>query len=73
MNQHQTPGTLSSSGETASYMYSFHGHFATINEKGLREEVTGSGHLGANYVGVASIREGRGMIPRGVPTMQHLV
>ena len=54
------------------YMYSFHGHFATINEKGMREEITGSGHLGPNFVGVASVREGRGLLPRGMPQMVHL-
>ena len=72
VNQHQTPGTLSAAGETESYMYSFHGHFATINEKGMREEITGSGHLGPNFVGVASVREGRGLLPRGMPQMVHL-
>ena len=72
VNQHQTPGTLSAAGETESYMYSFHGHFATINEKGMREEITGSGHLGPNFVGVASVREGRGLLPRGMPQLVHL-
>ena len=40
---------------------------------GQREETQGSGHLGPNFVGVASVREGRGMLPRGMPSLQHLV
>ena len=63
MNQQQSPGALAVADETEAYQYSFHGHFATINDKGLREEVQGSGHLGSNFVGVASVREGRGMLP----------
>ena len=38
-----------------------------------REEMTGSGYLGPNFVGVASVREGRGMLPRGMPTLMHQV
>ena len=73
MNQQQSPGALAVADETEAYQYSFHGHFATINDKGLREEVQGSGHLGSNFVGVASVREGRGMLPRGMPSLTHLV
>ena len=73
LNQSQTPGTLAASGETDAYMYSFAGHYTTINKQGQREEMTGSGHLGANFVGVASVREGRGMLPRGMPTLMHQV
>jgi len=40
---------------------------------GQREETHGSGHLWSNFVGVASVREGRGMLPRGIPTLAHLV
>ena len=53
--------------------YSFAGHYAAINKQGQREEMTGSGHLGPNFVGVASVREGRGMLPRGMPTLMHQV
>jgi hypothetical protein len=45
---------------------------ATILD-GNREETHGSGHLGSNFVGVASVREGRGMLPRGKPMLAHLV
>jgi hypothetical protein len=40
---------------------------------GQREEKHGSGHLGSNFVGVASVREGRGILPHGMPALQHLV
>ena len=40
---------------------------------GQREEKHGSGHLGSNFVGVASVRKGSGMLPRGMPSLQHLV
>lgn len=69
---HQSPGHLAYQNETDPYMYSFQGHMATILD-GHREEIQGSGHLGPNFVGVASVREGRGMMPRGMPTLAHLV
>jgi hypothetical protein len=69
---HQAPGHLAYNNETDPYMYSFQGHMATILD-GQREETQGSGHLGPNFVGVASVREGRGMMPRGMPSLAHLV
>ena len=66
------PGVLASAHETDPYIFSFHGHMAAILD-GQREETQGSGHLGPNFVGVASVREGRGMLPRGMPTLAHLV
>jgi hypothetical protein len=69
---HQAAGHLAYQNETDPYMFSFHGHMATILD-GQREETQGSGHLGPNFVGVASVREGRGMMPRGMPTLAHLV
>ena len=66
------PGHLSYANETDPYIFSFHGHMAAILD-GQREETQGSGHLGPNFVGVASVREGRGMLPRGMPTLAHLV
>jgi hypothetical protein len=68
----QEPGHLAWQNETDIYGYSFHGHMASILD-GVREETQGSGHLGPNFVGVASVREGRGMLPRGMPTLAHLV
>jgi hypothetical protein len=58
--------------ETDVYGSSFHGHMASIID-GNREETQGSGHLGPNFVGVASVREGRSMLPRGMHTLAHLV
>ena len=66
------PGHAAYSNETSRPSFSFVGHMASIFN-GHREETQGSGHLGANFVGVASVREGRGMMPRGLPTLAHLV
>lgn len=72
MNAPTDPGPAAFSNETDPYVFSFHGHMASIMD-GQREETQGSGHLGPNFVGVASVREGRGMLPRGMPTLAHLV
>jgi hypothetical protein len=72
MNTPTDPGPAAFSNETDPYVFSFHGHMAAILD-GQREETQGSGHLGSNFVGVASVREGRGMLPRGMPTLAHLV
>lgn len=66
------PGHLAWNDETENYQFSFQGHMGTILD-GQREELQGSGHLGPNYVGVAAVREGRGMMPRGMPGNVHLV
>jgi hypothetical protein len=74
-NQLQTPldpGHAAYSNETDPYVFSFQGHMTTIRD-GNREKIHGSGHLGSNFVGVASVREGRGMLPRGKPMLAHLV
>jgi hypothetical protein len=57
-----TPGSLSSSDETSVSLFSFSGQMAVIDPKGGREETQGSGHLGPSFVGVASVREGRGCL-----------
>jgi hypothetical protein len=57
-----TPGSLSSSDETSISLFSFSGQMAVIDAKGGREETQGSGHLGPSFVGVASVREGRGCL-----------
>lgn len=64
------PGHMSYSGETEKPAYSFSGHMATILN-GHKEEMQGSGHLGTNFVGVASVREGRGLMPKGMPALVH--
>ena len=72
LNTQLDPGILAYANETDPYVFSFHGHMAAILD-GQREETQGSGHLGPNFVGVASVREGRGMLPRGMPALAHLV
>jgi hypothetical protein len=57
-----TPGALAVSDETAVNLFSFSGQMCVINKKGQREEYQGSGHLGPSFVGVASVREGRGLL-----------
>jgi hypothetical protein len=52
----------------------FQGHMRTYNEAGtMVEEVQGAGHLGPCYVGVASVREGKGYKPIGGPTLSRMV
>jgi len=57
-----TPGSLAVSDETAVNLFSFSGQMCVINKQGQREEYQGSGHLGPSFVGVASVREGRGLL-----------
>jgi hypothetical protein len=57
-----TAGSLSSSDETSVNIFSFSGQMAVVDQKGNREETQGSGHLGPSFVGVASVREGRGCL-----------
>jgi hypothetical protein len=56
------PGALAVADETATNIFSFSGHMAVISKTGSREEHQGSGHLGPSFVGVASVREGRGLM-----------
>lgn len=57
-------GSLATTDETGVCIFSFSGHMACIDTvRGGPVEITnGSGHLGPSYVGVASIREGRGLL-----------
>ena len=55
-------GALAVSDETAVNLFSFSGQMCVINKQGQREEYQGSGHLGPSFVGVASVREGRGLL-----------
>ena len=76
MTQHQPPGVMSVNDETDVNHFSFHGHMVIIQSNGKREDTQGSGHLGPSFVGVASVREGRGLlggVPRGMPALQHMV
>jgi hypothetical protein len=71
-NSGQAPGALASSNESEIFQLSFHGQMNIID--GItREDIMGSGHLGPSYVGVASIREGRGQMVRGPPKPVHIM
>ncbi len=57
------PGALAVADETDTNIFSFSGHMTVINNKsGWKEEHQGSGHLGPSFVGVASVRESRGLL-----------
>lgn len=76
MTQNQPPGVMSVNNETDVNHFSFHGHLGVISRDGKAEYTQGSGHLGPSFVGVASVREGRGLmggVPRSMPALQHLV
>ena len=41
----------------------FQGSMRIIKKGGIVEEITGNGHHGPDYVGAASVRTGKGVIP----------
>lgn len=71
----RTAGDSCISNETCSSLLAFQGSMRVLNSNGAEIECTmGSGHLGPSFVGVASIREGRGMQnPVGMPAMVRQV
>lgn len=55
-------GELCVANEASTHMLAFQGTMKSYDANGaLVEHIQGSGHLGPSYVGVASIREGRGL------------
>ena len=55
-------------------LMSFSGQLRLFHNDVCVEELQGAGHLGPSYVGVASVREGRGLtVQPGRPTMHRLV
>ena len=54
-------GQLACADETSMQIFSFHGHMS-VSDGARHETVQGTGHLGHSYVGVASVREGRGLL-----------
>lgn len=66
-------GQQSIENETNQCALSFHGQLEIVDENGYKEEIQGTGHLGPSFPGVASIREGKGYRPTGVPQLQRLV
>lgn len=66
--------------ETDIYMTSYHGYLKTYLTppgsyvKNIHAKISGTGHLGPCFEGVASIRMGKGQqLPRGPVTLNHLV
>ena len=61
--------------ETSSSMLAFQGTMREYNQQhALVETIQGSGHLGPSYVGVASVREGRGlMTAAGQPASYRVI
>ena len=61
--------------ETSAHMMAFEGTMKVYNANGaVVSETQGSGHLGPSYVGVASVREGRGILnPSGAPSLGRLI
>ena len=69
-------GVASASNEcTSTAAIAFQGSMRVLNKGtgGLVDEIHGSGHLGPSYVGVASVREGKGVLPQGAARLQRLV
>lgn len=75
---HQTrklPGYSSVDAETTQNALAFQGSMRIVrNNSGVREEIHGSGHHGADMVGIAAVRAGKGMRPITTPpTAMRLV
>lgn len=75
---HQTrklPGYSSVDFETTQNALAFQGSMRIVrNNNGVRDEIHGSGHHGADMVGISSVRAGKGMRPiTAPPTAMRLV
>lgn len=70
----KTAGQASAESETQTDSLAFQGSMR-IKQKGrLIQEIQGSGHHGPDYVGVASVRAGKGIKYNGqAPTLSHMV
>jgi hypothetical protein len=67
-------GQASMEGETSSDSLAFQGTLQVYNAQGIKiSETLGSGHHGPDFVGVASLRAGKGYKISGQPTVQRLV
>jgi hypothetical protein len=70
----KTAGQSSSEAETQVDSLAFQGSMRIKQDGRLMQEIQGSGHHGVDYVGVASIRAGKGIKYTGqAPTFQHMV
>ena len=60
--------------ETPSDCLAFQGTLRVIGPGGIRSETLGSGHHGVDYVGVSTVREGKGMkVAMAAPTPYRMV
>ena len=68
-------GESSREGETATDSLAFQGTMRVLNAEtgGLLQEINGSGHHGPDFIGVASLRAGKGYKINSQPTIQRLV
>ena len=70
----KTAGQSSAEGETQTDSLAFQGSMRIKEQSRLIQDVQGSGHHGNDYVGVASIRAGKGIKYTGqAPTFSHMV
>lgn len=67
IHNRKTAGAACQENETCcSFGLAFQGSMRTYNDTALVDEVSGNGHHGPDYVGVASVRSGKGLNP--IPT-----
>jgi hypothetical protein len=59
--------------ETFCDSLAFQGTMNVLQDGRVIEQITGSGHHGADYVGVASIRSGKGYKINGMPMLNRIV
>jgi hypothetical protein len=71
----KTPGLAAVENEVSSDALAFQGTMRVLNAEsgGVVQEVQGSGHHGPDFVGVASLRAGKGYKINSQPTMQRMV
>ena len=67
-------GQASAENESSTDALAFQGSMRVLNNSGnVIQEIHGSGHHGPDFVGVASLRAGKGYKVSTQPTMQRLV
>lgn len=74
---HQTrklPGYSAVDFETTQNALAFQGSMRIVRPNGIRDEIHGSGHHGADMIGISSVRAGKGMRPiTAPPTAMRIV
>jgi hypothetical protein len=70
----KTAGASSAESETQTDSLAFQGSMRIKLNGRVEQEIQGSGHHGADYIGVASVRAGKGLRFNGqAPTLAHMV